>query len=241
MKLIALAAMVGSLISIQAHAKSDHPTTGAVYNTKEASYIWYDCTLSSPSTLECGFTYSSVRKKADPKDWARDLAKIEENFAAIKEDWERGVNEAAKLCAAMEKGEKIYSDKLSLPPDKMKILSEVPEGQKTDIRKFLSAVNQLCRNFSKSNMIEFARTQHKKDSRTCKIYSSFDRQKFTRHGENEWVSVQENYGICRSVTVERFERAKEDMVTMIYTNRLRVLLIDRISIVRRFGTFSLSD
>ena len=201
MKKKILSALVGVLVSGPAYAKSDHPTVGAVYNTKEASYISYNCDLKSPSTLECKFTYSSVRKKDKPEDWEKDLVKIEENFTGMREDWKKG--DTTKVCAEMAKGLEIYSGKISLTKDKEKILSEVPEGQKADIRKMLNATKQLCQNFSKSRVIKFARFQHEKDIRTCRIYSSFDRQTFTKQGKNEWVSVQKDRGLCHSVIVER--------------------------------------
>ena len=75
--------------------------------------------------------------------------------------------------------------------------------------KIFNATKRLCRKFSKSAVIEWSRLEHDKKTRTCSIYSSFDRQTFNRQGTADWVSVQENRaGLCRSVTVERFEKAK---------------------------------
>ena len=203
-----------------AYAQSEHPTVGAVFNTKEASYIRYDCKLKNPTTLECEFTYSSVRKKAKPEDWEKELAKADKNFAGIRRDWERA--DSSKLCADLEKAFEILTGKSSLPKDAEKKLSEMPEGQKADAQKFLNATKQLCRNFSKSALIELGRLQHDKDTRTCRVYSSFDRQTFSREGENDWVSVQKGRGICRSVTIERFEREKSAYDFWVFFSRKTV-------------------
>ncbi len=189
-----------------AYAQFEHPTKGSVYNTKEPSYIRYDCELKKPN-LECEFTYSSVRKKAEPEDWGEDLAELDENFAELRRDWERGDN--TNLCEALAKSLGIFTGETPLPEDAKKKLSEMPEGQKADALKMLDAAKQLCRNFSKSALIEVARLEHDKDTRTCIVYSSFDRQTFSWEDENEWVSVQRNRGFCHSVTIERFERAKK--------------------------------
>ena len=199
--LVAVVAFVGG----HAYAQSDHPTTGLGYNTKETSSIWYDCKLKTPTTLECEFIYSSVRKQAKPEDWEKEWA--EADFAGIQKDWERG--DTADLCKGLQELSKILTGKSSPPKDAEKKLSEMPEGQKTDMLKIFNATKRLCRNFSKSTVIEWSRLEHDKKTRTCSIYSSFDRQTFNRQGTADWVSVQENrVGLCRSVIVERFERAK---------------------------------
>jgi len=203
--LVSLMAFV-AFFGANAYAQSKHPTTGAVYNTKEASYIWYDCKLKNRTTLECGFTFSSVRKKAKPEDWEKDLAKAEQNYAGIRRDWEKGSN---TLCAGLGEVVELFTGKSPLTKDAEKRLSEMPEGQKDDARKMLNAIKQLCRKFSKSVLIEMGRLQHDKDTRTCIVYSSFDRQTFSWEGENEWVSVQKDRGICHSVIIERFEREKK--------------------------------
>lgn len=200
--LIAFVAFFGG----HAYAQSEHPTIGRVYNAKEASSFWYDCKLKNPTTLECEFNYSSVRKKAKPEDWEKDLAKAEQNYAAIRRDWEKA--DSTKVCADLGKALEIFTGNSSLPKDAEKRLSEMPEGQKADARKLLNASKQLCRNFSKSALIEVGRLQHNKDIRTCVVYSSFDRQTFSRQDANEWISVQKHAGICHSVIIERFERAK---------------------------------
>ncbi len=199
--LVAVVAFLGG----HAYAKSDHPNMGSVFNTKDASYIWYNCKLKTPTTLECEFTYSAVRKMAKPEDWEKELA--EADFAGIKKDWERG--DTTDLCKGFQELSRILTGKSSPPKDAEKKLSEMPEGQKADVQKFLNAIKQACRNFSKSAVIELGRLEHDKKTRTCRIYSSFDRQTFNRQGAADWVSVQENRAsFCRSVTVERFERAK---------------------------------
>lgn len=197
--------LVVAFVGGHAYAQSDHPTTGLGYNTKETSSIWYDCKLKNTATLECEFTYSAVIKKANPEDWEKELA--EADWAGIKADWEGG--DTANLCKGLQELTKILTGKSSLSNDAEKKLSEIPEGQKADLLKEFDATKRLCRGFSKSAIIELFRLKHEKKTRTCSIYSSFDRQTFLRQGTADWVSVQEDHtSICRSVTVERFERAK---------------------------------
>lgn len=188
-----------------AYAQFEHPTTGAVYHTKEASYIWYDCKLKNPTTLECEFTFSSVRKKSKPEDWENDLAELDENFEDLRRDWERA--DKTNLCAGLAKLSDILTGDSPPPEDATKELSEIPEGQRADMQNILNASKQLCQNFSKSAAMEVGRLEHDKNARTCKVYSSFDRQTFSWEGEGNWVSVQKNRGLfCSSVVIERFER-----------------------------------
>jgi len=62
------------------HGQTKHPTDGTVYNTKEASSFQYDCKLKRKTTVECDFTFSFVRKKADPKDWRNNINNSKQKF-----------------------------------------------------------------------------------------------------------------------------------------------------------------
>jgi hypothetical protein len=84
-----------------------------------------------------------VRNKAKPEDWENDLAELDKNIADLRRDWERADN--TEVCAKLAYGLEILTGESPLPEDATKELSEVPEGQKADLQKMLtaSALHQL--------------------------------------------------------------------------------------------------
>lgn len=78
-------------------AADEKPSYGILYNTKESSGIWFECSEAGYDTLQCEFKQMSVFKKAQESELAKKIEEARQQFrAAPKEPMN------AKECAEIE-------------------------------------------------------------------------------------------------------------------------------------------
>jgi hypothetical protein len=188
---------------------AEFPTSGLLYNTKEASSLRFECRKDG-DRLSCDFVQVSIRRKVDPTTLADALAKARDEFSKANKD-EFRVGECSKwaeVAKALKTGETPKGvDDAKAFMDEMRTMTVV---EKRDLIEMMNLFGQLCKTPSVDNYLAFAKHQFDRDSRTCLVSSNSYHQEFKRVEQSMvWVVVQDApLGECGVVNVNRFEAEK---------------------------------
>lgn len=186
-------------------AGDDWPTVGLVYNTKEASSIAYECSLTEQDLLECSLTQTTVRKKASMEDLEPKLAEV---MSLFKKEGKKGVIGQSD-CVPMKQLMEVLDGKRN-PPKGSEKLQQMGPIEKRDLRELAEAMLAVCTNASEATIRRFMQVAIAKDSRTCLVNSNPFKQAFVRvtdysSGKDKWVARSSPEGVCGAVNLSRFE------------------------------------
>lgn len=193
------------LLSTTATAELDYPTTGIVYNTKEAGSIVFDCKKSSPDAMECDFTQVSVRRKANAKDLAKRLKEAESSYKT----------EMKYMNCSTERVK--YEDfLLVIDGKKAPITKDAPffkmqPKSKEDLRNLMTDFIALCKAPSLERYKKITADAVKKEMATCLVSSNSFRQEFKKLDDYSdkkkptWVIKSSPTGACGIVRLDKFE------------------------------------
>jgi hypothetical protein len=191
-------------------AAEERPTRGMLYNTSEWHSLSYECSLSG-ANLDCSFTQVAVRPKAKPQELNQTLSKARADFRSFKENLSKECGEIGPIYEAIALGR--------IPPgaDPQKYaegMSKMHPMQKADTANMLQRLHEVCQNPTEAKFLDFARFNHEKETRTCKVSTNTYRQRFRKVGEDgPWVVVDSPNGSCGVVNVSRFEQSPSSSET----------------------------
>lgn len=210
-------AILGVYSESSALSAEEMPTSGMVYNTKEASSITYSCRNGGIDTLECQITQTSVRKKASMADLEKHVSKAVDQF---RKEGKAGLDN--EVCGQMGEMLEILDGRRK-PPAGMEKLQVMSPTEKQDTREAIVALRGVCLKPSAANIRTLVSVSLQKDSRTCKVGShSFD-QTFVRvsdysSNKQKWVVKTAPHGPCGIVNLSRFERAENNVAGLEFWN-----------------------
>lgn len=220
-------AMIGTLaLNVLA---AEMPRFGMVYNTKEASSLAYGCKKINDALIECEFSQTSIRKKANVEDLNAKLDEAKARFPKEKSE----LKESDKLSPIPEGAVEIPIEKPDMEMCKKenglidivrgKKKAPTKEGQehfesmseteKKDLAKLLDAVENYCNNTNIESYLNLVRVTHERETRVCFASSHTFKQSFRlvqddASGAYAWVVKDEPSGPCGIVQLSRFEPYK---------------------------------
>jgi len=179
----------------------DFPSTGIVYNTKDAAALTHFCRLSSDRvSMECEFTQTSVRRKLDADTAAKKVADARAEFAS------KPMQVSQKECAEYENLSLIMQGKKAAPdPHGM---AKMSQREKADGLAVIGQMVSFCRAPSIDNWIKLVSAGVEKDKRTCLVSSNSFKQKFRQSDANAWIVISQPEGPCGVVQLSQFEPEK---------------------------------
>jgi len=195
-------AVVGIWLFVAPSASAEKvPSTGLLYNTKEAHSLTYRCKQNLDNFLDCEFSQTAVRKKAKPDDLNSKLHRAREEFRA-------GVKMSADECKMNKDINDIFEGRKTHP--KEEDLKEITEMQKKDLLRVTKSMMEFCKSKTEESFLNFARMIHEIDTRTCQVSSNTYKQSFRfvqDHLSNAgaWVAQSAPEGPCGIVQLSRFE------------------------------------
>lgn len=215
--------LILSVLSSQAFAADEHPTTGIIYNTKEDSSITYNCTKMQSGVLECEFVQTAVRKKTKAEDLKKKIEQAKKQLPdALKElssektcDWMsvmlnvlEGKSTPEKAAEDAPKG--AVSDKKQF----IKGMKEMSPSKKQDLLVSLRTLDEFCKTKSEESYLKITKLEHEKEMRTCTVSSNPFKQNFKwvedYSGKGAWVVDAKPEGPCGVVQLTRFEADRTD-------------------------------
>jgi hypothetical protein len=200
--LAASLAVVGSA----AAQTPDFPSTGIVYNTKDAAALTHFCKLSPDRvTMDCEFTQTSIRRKLNASDAAKKLADARAEFATKPQQ----VSE--KECAGFENLLLILQGKQAAPDPQG--MAKMSAREKANGLAVIGPMVSFCRVPNIDNWMKMAGAGIDKDKRTCLLSSHSFKQKFRQADTSAWIVVAQPEGPCGVVELSRFEPEKSSTVT----------------------------
>lgn len=195
------------------------PTIGMLYNTKEVSMLTYDCQESNGGKLDCDFTRTLLRKKAEPEEIQKKIQESKKEFSSFKQIFS---DENCKILSVAGKSlANILSGK-STPEEVAEIISK--ENMEFNKNNFLDSVKdsrnlslmvameKFCKNKTEENFLELIKIQQDKNLRTCLVsggYGYSSKQTFTyvedySTGTGAWVVESKPEGPCGIISLSRF-------------------------------------
>ncbi len=189
------------LVGASSASAEEAPSTGLLYNTKEAHSLVYRCQQNLDNSLDCEFTQTAVRKKTKPDDLNFKLNQAREEFRA-------GVKMSADECKMYKDMNDVFEGRKKAPKEEG--LKEITEMQKKDLLKMTKSMMEFCKSKTEENFLNFVRLGHEKDTRTCKVSANTYKQAFRfvqDHLSNAgaWVVQSTPEGPCGIVQLSRFE------------------------------------
>lgn len=172
----------------QVYCEPSAPTTGILYNTKDAASLVYEC-QNKGQMLECEFIQSSVIQDLKPKDAEQARKELSAQYEQYKKDISKeGCNQ-------------------------LQALFDVPDGKNKVPKEGLQRIEKMlefCLNSSKSNFNNLVDEIIDQRTRTCRISSNIFKQIFKRNfdsnmGNTTWLAKDEPTGVCGIVALSRFE------------------------------------
>jgi hypothetical protein len=184
----------------------DQPTSGFLYNTGETSSLTYQCTPTRANEINCDFTQTSVRRKADPNNLQKELQNARTAFASEKPLPADVCSGSEKFLNALRTGD---TSGLPDPSFTSRQLNAMSAGQKKATEEIISATVAYCRAPSEANFLNIAKIDFLRKTRTCVAASNEFKQTFKRvQMSNTWTSNEGPTGPCGVVNVSRFESEK---------------------------------
>ncbi len=215
--------LILSVLSSQAFAADEHPTTGIIYNTKEDSSITYNCTKMQSVGLECEFVQTAVRKKTKVGDLKKKLEEAKKQLPdALKElSSEKSCDWLSIMLSVMEGKETPEQAAKNAPKgaisDKqhfIRSMKEMSPSKKQDLLASLRLVDEFCKTKSEESYLKIAKLDHEKEMRTCTVSSNPFKQNFKwvedYSGKGTWVVDAKPSGPCGVVPLDRFEADRTD-------------------------------
>lgn len=200
-------ALVGISLLCAASALAEQaPSSGEVYNTREASHLLYFCEKSPNDSLDCDFTQTRVRKSVKPEVLKARLDMARKQFSTEKV-FSPDECKQVKDFAEVFRGRKMVQGKEAETKDWLKSMSDL---ERKDVRKQLDASIAGCDSKSEENYLNVVRTAFDKDVRTCIVSSNTYKQSFRLvldpiSGAQSWVATGDPSGPCGVVQLSRFE------------------------------------
>lgn len=178
------------------------PSVGLLYNTKETHSLVYRCQRNQNSSLDCEFTQTVVRNKANQEDLNSKLNHAREEFrggSKISTEECKTFNELIDVLEGRKK------------PSKEDVFKEITDIEKRDLLKVARAMEGFCNSRTEENFLNVVRLGHEKDTRTCKVSSNTYKQSFrfvkdSLSGKGSWVVQGTPEGLCGIVQLSRFEQ-----------------------------------
>lgn len=189
------------LLGITSVLADEVPNIGLLYNTKEAHSMVYRCQQNRGNTLDCEFTQTAVRKKAEPEELNSKLKQAREEFRA-------GVKYSADECKTFGQVLDVLEGRKR--PPKEEGFRQLTEMEKKDAVESGRAFLAFCRLKTEESYLNIVRRGHAKDVRTCLVSSHSFKQSFqfvqdSISGTGSWVTRGGPVDACGIVELSRFE------------------------------------
>ncbi|MGZ9097843.1 MAG: hypothetical protein ACXW30_06065 [Micavibrio sp.] len=202
-----------------AFAQLDIPTTGMLYNTKEAALLTYNCNKLNNGKLGCDFIQTSVRKKSKPEDLEKKIQEAKKQFPdALKEISSEGLCKENVPFMEVLTGNKTPEEVAETAPNDfipnkkefIQNIKDMSKAQKEDLLKTFSALQDFCKNKTENSFLELTKLENEKDSHTCIIAAGYTFKQtfiYVEDGLSDlgaWVVESTPYGPCGAVQLDRF-------------------------------------
>lgn len=201
-KSIQITALIILSISGTAHSLEEHPTTGILRNTIEASSLTYDCKLTESLILECEFVQVALRNlKSQSEADIQYKKKVNEKI-----DWKKEVN--PKDCFAVsEYLESIVGTKPATE-EQLRLIKMMSNTEKQDLTLLFKAYTKVCKTKNAEDLHAVQKLYLDKEVRSCNISTNKFSQSFQLVSDGDkskvWVVRGEPFGECGLVQLSRF-------------------------------------
>jgi len=200
----------------------DRPTTGIVYNTKEASALYYSCEPEQ-NYLKCVFTQTSVRKpnrklsEEEIEKEAKEIYKSQTNIIAEKKicKFFSDISDVITGKSSIEDkaGELIASGQIADKEVFFDSIQNMSELQKNEMVSMGEAIGRVCKDNSIDNIKNVVRIKNENELNYCSVSSGTFHQTLKHvydytSGASSWVVAGEPQGPCGTVQLSRFEKSE---------------------------------
>lgn len=203
-----------SLLCAASALAEEAPSSGIVYNTKEANFLVYFCEKSRDNSLDCEFTQTRLRKEAKPEELKARLDAARKAFPTSKELTPESCKEQKDFVELLQ-GRKKAPNK-----EQQDYLKNISDLEKNDVLKIMDAITAACNSKSEESYLNVVRIGFNKDIRTCVLSSNTYKQSFRLvldpvSGARSWVTKGDPSGPCGIVQLSRFvpEKLKDSKLT----------------------------
>ena len=205
-KLFFVIAIVGANSYPRIAIAGDSPSIGSAYNTKENSYVQYEC-VPVNQQIKCSFSQVRISRKLPSSEISKRLESARSEYQADskKQFGDTDCKRIKSYLIGLENG-KVPSD---FKKDFAEYYSAMSLPEKSAAKPLLIAALRFCESPTEANYIEFAKVGLEKDSRTCNVTVNPYTQIFSQIANTDkWVVNQSEgpLGVCGVVNISRFEK-----------------------------------
>jgi hypothetical protein len=174
------------------------PYKGMLYSDDLQTALTYNCTYDAH--LACTFVETSLRKKAEPKDWDKQMAELQKMMPDLQKGLDREcAPDYLNNILAVIKGEKAAESR-----EEKEATHSIREMDTAERAKHAERISKLCKT---RDFMEPAREGFDRETRTCAVSSHSYTLHFYAPSAQEmlWVSKDSPDEECATKVSARFE------------------------------------